>query len=92
MRLKFIPLGFQITLAFLVVALFPFGWLSVVSYRQVRDGTQKMVHGQLATLANEVGVEIERTVSSAFTHIKVLADNPTIRSDQASIEEKLAET
>ena len=84
-------LGLQIAIAFLLVGLLPFGGLAVLSRQQVRVSTQNMLRESMSLLTKEIGVEIERTVFSAYTHIQSLAQHPIIVSPTATLEEKLAE-
>jgi len=74
-----------------MVALLPFAVISLLSTLQVRQSTRIMIEENLANLSSEIGAEIEKTIFSAYTHIKTLAENPIIKSEQAKIEEKLVE-
>ena len=84
-------LGLKISLFFLIVALLPFIAISTLFYFQVRQNTSNVIRESLANLSSEIGIEIEKTIFSAHTHIKSLAESPTIKSGQATIEEKLFE-
>ncbi len=84
-------LGLQIAIAFLLVGLLPFGGLAVLSRQQVKVSTQNMLRESMSLLTKEIGVEIERTVFSAYTHVQSLAQHPVIVSPTATLEEKLAE-
>ena len=84
-------LGLKIGLFFLIVALLPFVGISALSYFQTKHSTGNVIRENLANLSFEIGIDIERTIFSAHTHIKSLAENPIIKSEHAPIEEKLLE-
>lgn len=84
-------LAFKITLSLLVVALLPFVSISIPFYFQVKQKIAQIAEENLSNLASEIGIEIEKTIFTAHTHIKSLAGNPTIGSEQVKIKEKLLE-
>jgi methyl-accepting chemotaxis protein len=84
-------LGAQISLAFLVVALGPLAWFSMKSYGQIREATSRAVQDNLSALVSELGIEVESTVAASLRYVRVLAESPTLRSAQASLDEKLVE-
>jgi signal transduction histidine kinase/ActR/RegA family two-component response regulator len=84
-------LGLKITLFFLIVSLLPFTIVSALSYFQARQSTAVMLKEHLSNLASEVGVAVERTIFSAYTHIEALAENSIIKSEQTKIKDKLLE-
>ena len=50
-----------------------------------------MLSENLSNLSSEVGVAVERTLFSACSHTKALAENPIIKSGETTTEEKLYE-
>lgn len=84
-------LGSRITALFLMLGLFPLLILSVLFYIQMKYSLRETVENNLINLASEVGIEVERTIFTAYTNIKTLANNPVIKSEIATKEDKLLE-
>ncbi|MFC2140659.1 cache domain-containing protein, partial [Candidatus Auribacterota bacterium] len=84
-------LGFKIILFFLLVALFPFMGLSLLFYLQAKENISNIAKENLSNLSHQLGIEVEKTIFSAYTNIKSLAENPILKSDKTSIQEKLTE-
>ncbi|MBU1086534.1 MAG: response regulator [Candidatus Omnitrophica bacterium] len=86
-----IKLGFKISSSFLIVALIPFLALSLLIYFGVKQNIRQIVEKKQIELITEIGRNVERTVFTAFTQTKALANNPIIISNNSSIKEKLFE-
>lgn len=84
-------LGRRITALFLMVGLLPLLILAIFFYVQMRYSLREAVENNLITLASQVGIEVERTIFTAYTNIKALANNPILRLEGATKQEKLAE-
>ncbi|MFH0790767.1 MAG: cache domain-containing protein [Candidatus Omnitrophota bacterium] len=84
-------LGKKITVLFLMIGLLPLLILSLFFYVQMKYSLRETVENNLITLASQVGMEVERTIFTAYTNIKTLANNPILKSEGATKEDKLLE-
>ncbi|MGA1867421.1 MAG: response regulator [bacterium] len=81
----------KISLSFLIVALLPLLGISALFYFQAKKTTDLLLKESMANLSYEVGIEVQRTIVDATTHIKALAENPALRSFSVPHEERLRE-
>ena len=58
---------------------------------RINDSLQQNTKANLATIANQVSLEIERVLQRPYQDITTLAINPVVSSDKASAEDKLVE-
>ncbi len=81
----------KVLLLFLLVGLTPLGILGGFSLLRVDDAVRSSTQMQLASLATEVGREIQRAVNEVCNAIYLLAENPVLVSERATMGELAAE-
>ncbi|WP_051434495.1 response regulator [Desulfonatronum lacustre] len=81
----------KVLLLFLLVGLTPLGILGGFSLLRVDDAVRSSTQMQLVSLATEVGREIHRAVNDAGNAIYLLAENPVLVSERATMNELAAE-
>ncbi len=86
-----LKLGKKILFSFLLIALLPFTLLSFLFYSQAKESTSNLIEENLSNLTNEAGIEIEKTIYTAYQNIIALAKNPVLSSNQSPTEAKLNE-
>jgi len=79
------------TLLFLLIGLLPFVLIVFLIIGQIRDSLKETVSNNLTSLADEVMNSIEKTSQNLYIDIELLAEDPLIKSKEASKEEKLYE-
>jgi hypothetical protein len=84
-------LSLKLTYLIAVLGVIPLLLLSVLLYRERESNVTEMVTSHLEAMAEEIGREVERTVFSAFAHVRTLAENPILKYEGNSLEEKLGE-
>ncbi|PTN38429.1 response regulator [Desulfonatronum sp. SC1] len=81
----------KVLLLFLLVGLTPLGILGGFSLLRVDDAVRSSTQMQMASLATEVGREIQRAVNEACNAIYLLAEHPVLVSERATMAELTAE-
>jgi len=81
----------KVTFFFLLVGLLPLIVITFLTITQIRNSLRVTVNNNLVSLANEVMRSIEKTTQDLYINIELLADDPLIKSKEASSEEKLYE-
>ncbi|MBW2565270.1 MAG: hypothetical protein JRE29_14905 [Deltaproteobacteria bacterium] len=78
----------KIAFFMLTVGFFPLAVMGIFSLTSVENNIQLTAQNTLSTLAAEVGREVWRTINEGHRNILFLAQNPVVRSADASRREQ----
>ncbi|MEK9153745.1 MAG: hypothetical protein AAB723_04070, partial [Patescibacteria group bacterium] len=81
----------KIVFLFLFFGLLPLVVTFFLTITQIQQSLRATANNSLTSLANEVVNSVEKTARSVYTDVELLSENPLVRSQEASNEEKLAE-